>query len=66
MSYRPNEESLGDYLQRLEDRIRELEMGNKISARSWSISENASGNLVFTSINGRIVTINATGSNTTI
>ena len=66
MSYRDTPETVQEYIRSLEDRIRALEGGNQINARSWVIAENSIGDLIFTHMDGRIVTISKSGSNTTI
>lgn len=66
MSYREEPETVQEYIQVLEDRIRALEHGNQISARSWVIGENEDGDLVFTNESGRIVIIDANASDLTI
>lgn len=66
MSYRDVPETATEYIRFLEDRIRALEGSTQINARSWTITENSTGDLVFSHIDGRIVTISKSGSNTTI
>lgn len=64
--FREEEGTIQEYIRSLEDRIRSLEEGNKINARSWLIEENELGDLIFTAESGRIVIINKIGINTTI
>jgi hypothetical protein len=66
MSYREEPETVQEYIRLLEDRIRSLERGSRINARSWVIGENEDGDLVFTNESGRIVIIDANTSNLTI
>ena len=66
MSYRDTTDTVQEYVRALEDRIRSLELSNRVSARGWVIGENSAGDLVFTHQDGRMVTIGKIGSNTTI
>lgn len=66
MSFREGEEDIREYIRGLEDRIRELEKTNKISARSWLIGENSVEDLQFIHKDGKIVTIGKTGPDTVI
>lgn len=64
--YREETNDLREYLRALEDRVRAVEQGTTVRARSWTIQENPNGDIVFTHSNGRMVTITAIGSDTTI
>ena len=62
MSLRENNQTVQDYIRALEDRIRALELGNRINARSWLMQENSEGDFVFRHMDGRTITLGTSGT----
>jgi hypothetical protein len=62
MSIRDSNQTIQEYIKKLEDRIRSLEIGNRVSARSWQIQENTDGDFIFTHMDGRTITIGKSGA----